>query len=408
MGFWDSMTEGMNAGVKLGVRATERAEDREQREKERKEDKEERAGVRTEEKRRWEAENKRSETKFTWESSDRQKKEQYEKAEKSFKAANALYEAGETTGDESQKRMAAKILADTYNQHWVNGDEMKIIFKSDSASNPKLAEKWNTDENLKDKDVAILSKSGGVMPFKNLKDVFKFAAGNLNMDNFLTGVKQAELKVAELNAKEEPFTGEDGHKYVKTWELGPGGIPRKGAVRAYTDVVKESKGQEKLREAETILGKRPSQEEKRVLAGVSKAESPSERIAARKGLTGEGLKVAKEQRELFKKDLDLVLKPFVTKGKPVLDPETGEMTEAGENGMKEAGKLIDRYKEDSESLSTEDKRKVPHAIRAWEIYNKISSAVTSNYVKPAAGNWKQYDTAPAKPKEKNREAERGF
>jgi virulence-associated protein VagC len=388
MGFWDSASQGMDMGVKLGAHAADRAAYKEMKGKEL-----------TESTRRFDIENKRATDRFTWESTDRQKKEQYEKAEKSFNAANALFEAGETTGDETQTRMAAKLLADTYNQHWVNGDEMRIIFKGDSANNPKVAQKWNEDPNLKDKDVAVLSKGGGIMPFNDLKEVFKFASANLNMKNFTEGVKKAEASVAAMNNKEEPFTAEDGHKYVKTWEVGPGGIPQAGPVRAYTDVTKQSKGQETLKEAEVVLGRPLSKEEKRVKAGVSKMESPSERIAAEKASKGESTKnaldITSKALDIHRKNLALVLTPFAKPGKDLFD-ENDELTNDGQTALDAAGKLINKV-DNKEPLTSEEKRKVKHAYRAWDMYNKISGAVGGQYGSNKAGNWRQYDQPGAQP-----------
>lgn len=396
MSFWDSANRAFAPGVQLGERSAENEKRRMERETEREYQKG-RDKVTDE---RNKAIDERESTKFQWESSDRQKKELYEKAEKSFLAANALYEAGETLGDEAQKRMAAKLLADTYNQHWVNGDEIKIIFKSDSAGNPKLAEKWDTDDNLKGKDVAILSKSGGLMPFKNLKDVFKFAAGGLNQNEFLAGAKLAEEKVALLNAKEEPFKGKDGHDYVQTWELGPGGIPRKGPVRAYTDVAKESEGQKKVREAETILGGKVTKGERRVLAGLAEKETATERVK-REGV-GKGedaLKISKalaelseKERNIFKKDMDFVLRPFASKGTELFD-EDGEMTPAANTALDEALQLIDKA-DAGKDLTPAEKKKLTHARRAWDMYNKISGKVAAGYEGKKTGgagiSWKDY------------------
>jgi len=386
MGFWDAASQGLDTGVKLGAHAADRAADREMKQKQL-----------DESTRRFDIEDKRATDRFKWESTDRQKKEQFDKAEKSFNAANALFEAGETTGDETQTRMAAKLLADTYNQHWVNGDEMKIIFKGDSANNPEMAKKWDADPNLKDKDVAVLSKSGGIMPFNDLSEVFKFAGANLNMKNFTEGVKKAETSVAAMNAKEEPFTAEDGHKYVKTWEVGPGGMPQAGAVRSLSDVeasqVKQSKGKETVKEAEVVLGRPLSKEEKRVKAGVSKMESPSERIAVEKASKGESQKnaldITSKALDIHRKNLALVLTPFAKPGKDLFD-ENDELTNDGQTALDAAGKLINKV-EKKEALTSEEKRKVKHAYKAWDIYNKVSESVGGQYGSNKAGSWRQYD-----------------
>ncbi|HOR32432.1 MAG TPA: hypothetical protein PK391_08490, partial [Syntrophales bacterium] len=367
--------------VVLGERGAERAADREEREK-----------WRGEQKERWDKQDARAQEAHDIQVEEYDSKKQFDKAKKSFNAAHALYEASEATGDKNQQRMAAKLLADTYNQHWVNGDEMKIIFKGDSTNNPELAQKWDADPNLKDKEVAILSKTGGIMPFKNLKDTFKFAASNLNMENFTAGEKQAEAQVAALNAKEEPFMGKDGKYYVNTWKRGKGGMPEKGEAKPFEGVTKASKLQQDVTESETVLGRKMTSEEKRVKAGLSKPESPSERIAAAAkmaaakgeggGKDGKGSGMTKKDLDAAKASLDILLRPFVSKGQPVLDPETGEMTQAADNGLKVAGSLIDKYKEDPKSLTKEERRNLPHAVRAWEVYKSISAAVTAGHVSP--------------------------
>lgn len=355
-GFWGGAAEGLDTGVQLGVRAQERAEARKEREK-----------MRAEDRMRWEIEEGRRAEKFGWEAEDREKKSQYEKAEKSFNAARALYDAGEKTGDQEQMRLSAKLLADTYNKHWVNGDETRIIFRSDAAS-PEMAEKWDTDEKLKGKDVAILSKSGGIMPFNNLKDAFKFAGANMSMDNFTKDWRQAEAKIAELNlaASQSPIRDANGKLWVRTFTMGPGGMPTAGPNAEYTGVVPETKGQESLREAETVLGRKPTDEERRVKAGVSKAESPAERIYASKtasGLLGGGgggskskkdaLAIEKAEDAIAANHLKNLLLPFALGGDPKTSlgdalaiarkVEKGEKLNKYEKGLKEDALRVKRH-----------------------------------------------------------------
>lgn len=371
--FWDSAAKSFTGGVALGVRTQENAADREEREK-----------YRAEQKERYDKQDARAQESHDVQMEEYDSKKQFDKAKKSFNAAHALYEASESTGDKNQQRMAAKLLADTYNQHWVNGDEMKIIFRGDSEGNPELSAKWESDEKLKGKEVAILSKAGGIMPFKDLKDTFKFAASNLNMENFTAGEKMADAKVAELNAKEEPFMGKDGKYYVNSWKMGKGGMPEKGEAQPFEGVTKASKLQQDITESETVLGRKMTSEEKRVKTGLSKPDSPAERIAARKAAAGAGEgglgKGDKKGLDKAKASLDMLLRPFVKKGKPILDPETGEMTEAADNALNEAGKLIDKAKEDSNSLTKEERRNLPHAVRAHEVFKAYSAAITASVI----------------------------
>ena len=379
--FWNSATRGFNAGVVLGERGAERAADREEREK-----------WREEQKKQWEAGNKRADAAEARQQEEFDEKKQFKIVKKLFNSAHSLYQAGVEANDEGMIRQGAQKLVDTYNQYVPNGDETRIIFKKDSANNPVMQAKWDEDQNLKGKEVAILSKSGGIMPFKNLDDAFNYAAANLNMENFTAGAKAAKAKVAELNAKEEPFMGNDGQYYTRRWKLGKGGMPEKSDPIPYTGVMKASKLQQDVTESETVLGRKMTPEEKRVKAGLSKPESPSERIAAAAklaaargeggGKDGKGSGMTKKDLDAAKASLDILLRPFVSKGQPVLDPETGEMTEAADNGLKVAGQLIDKYKEDPKSLTKEERRNLPHAVRAWEVYKSISAAVTAGHVSP--------------------------
>jgi hypothetical protein len=379
--FWTGATEGLNRGVVLGERATEREADRKVRE-----------DYLAEQKRQHDQTNKRADETHTALMQDWTDKKQYEKAEKSFNAANSLYEASKVTGDVNQQRMATKLLADTYNQHWVNGDEMQIIFKGDSANNPEMAQKWDEDPNLKDKEVAILSKTGGLMPFKNLDETFKFAASNLNLKNFTAGVKQAETKIAELNAAEQPFTAEDGHKYLKTWQLGPGGIPQAGPVRALTDVeAKQTKspGQAKLGEARAVLGREPTPSEKKVAAGLAspegetaaelhRAQTQKVRQEGKGETTKQQLELTNKQLDTFKKDMDLLLRPFAAPGKTLIDDD-GELNNDGHVAFDAASKLVDKADAEPDALTKEEKRKVDFARRALGTYEKISGHIAARY-----------------------------
>jgi hypothetical protein len=381
--FWNSATRGFNAGVVLGERGAERAADREEREK-----------WREEQKKQWEAGNKRADAAEARQQEEFDEKKQFKIVKKLFNSAHSLYQAGVEANDEGMIRQGAQKLVDTYNQYVPNGDETRIIFKKDSANNPVMQAKWDEDQNLKGKEVAILSKSGGIMPFKNLDDAFNYAAANLNMENFTAGAKAAKAKVAELNAKEEPFMGNDGQYYTRRWKLGKGGMPEKSDPIPYTGVTKASKTKQDVVETEQILGKKLKPGELGVKLGLTKAEGASEMAknyaqaekarAEGKAAAAEGKtpRMKKADLDAAKASLDMLLRPFVSKGKPILDPETGEMTEAADNGLKVAGQLIDKYKEDPKSLTKEERRNLPHAVRAWEVYKSISAAVTAGHVSP--------------------------
>lgn len=383
MGLWDSASKSLPGGVALGVRVRENEEDRA-----------ERKTWREEQKKQWEAGNKRADAAEGRAQAEFDEKKEFKKVKSSFDAFHAMYKAGIENEDTNMQRSAAAGLASIYNSKLPNGDEVKIIFKSDAANNPELSEKWNSDEKLKDKDVAVLSKSGGIMPFKNLDDVFKFAASGLNMENFTAGIKQAEAKVAELNAREEPFMGNDGQYYTRRWKMGKGGMPEKSDPIPYTGVTKASKTKQDVVETEQVLGRKLKSGEVGVKAGLTKAEGASEAAknyaqaekarAEEKAAAAEGKtpRMKKADLDAAKASLDMLLRPFVSKGQPILDPETGEMTQAADNGLKVAGQLIDKYKEDPKSLTKEERRNLPHAVRAWEVYKSISASVTAGHISP--------------------------
>lgn len=383
MSFWKNASDALSTGVQLGVRAHDRAEDREERRLDREQRKEQ-----------WEASNKRAEAAEARQQEEFDEKKQFKVVTKLFNSAHSLYQAGVEANDDGMIRQGAQKLVDTYNQYLPNGDETRIIFKKDSASDPVMQAKWDEDQNLKGKEVAILSKSGGIMPFKNLDDAFNYAAANLNMENFTAGAKAAKAKVAELNAKEEPFMGNDGQYYTRRWKMGKGGMPEKSDPIPYTGVTKASKTKQDVVETEQVLGRKLKSGEVGVKAGLTKPEGASEAAknyaqaekarAEGKAAAAEGKtpRMKKADLDAAKASLDMLLRPFVSKGKPILDPETGEMTEAADNGLKVAGQLIDKYKEDPKSLTKEERRNLPHAVRAWEVYKSISASVTAGHISP--------------------------
>ena len=383
MSFWKNASDALSTGVQLGVRAQDRAEDREERRLDREQRKEQ-----------WEASNKRAEAAEARQQEEYDEKKQFKVVTKLFNSAHSLYQAGVEANDDGMIRQGAQKLVDTYNQYLPNGDETRIIFKKDSASDPVMQAKWDEDQNLKGKEVAILSKSGGIMPFKNLDDAFNYAAANLNMENFTAGAKAAKAKVAELNAKEEPFMGNDGQYYTRRWKMGKGGMPEKSDPIPYTGVTKASKTKQDVVETEQVLGRKLKSGEVGVKAGLTKAEGASEAAknyaqaekarAEGKAAAAEGKtpRMKKADLDAAKASLDMLLRPFVSKGQPILDPETGEMTQAADNGLKVAGQLIDKYKEDPKSLTKEERRNLPHAVRAWEVYKSISASVTAGHISP--------------------------
>ncbi|OPY89017.1 MAG: hypothetical protein A4E71_00097 [Smithella sp. PtaU1.Bin162] len=387
--FWDSATEGFNKGVALGVRNTERAEERKYRD---------RAETRRDEeaKRQQESHNLQMRLGAKTEKAtgiELQEKEEQQR-QKNFKRSYVIAKALADSGDE---RPAWSLVSESYNKLVNNGDEMMVFHKDDKGDLEfPGGKKWDDYPGAKH---LIVTRKYGAVPVKNISDALKIIEPFTDPEKFMEYERQQKSAVESLNASEKPFRGKDGKLYKKEWSLTRTG--KKSKDVPYEGVEHMSVEEQKVRNIKDIPAELLNEEGKRVLLGVSKAESPSERIAAKKALNDSGVKAMKDwmdltgkQRDQYKKDLELVLKPFSVGGKPVLDFETGEMTSTGENALKSAGKLIDKAEKDSSSLTTEEKRNLPHARRAQQMYEKISGAVSSDYVKPAKGNWKQFDTAP--------------
>jgi hypothetical protein len=222
----------------------------------------------------------------------------------------------------------------------------------------------------------------------------------LDPEKFMEHERQARTAIDDKNAAEKPFRAADNKLYIKKWSMTNNG--KKTDVVPYQGPEPMNPEEEKVRGILNIPDKLLSKEGKKVVLGLrEKEKSPDLDKGA---LTPKDFaELTGKQRDQFKKDLDLVLKPFSVGGKPVLDYETGEMTAAGENALKSAGNLIDKAKSDPDKLTTEDKRLVQHAYRAWEIYKNISGRVSSEYVKPTAGGWRQYDTPASTEEPKKKE-----
>ena len=279
MGFWDAASQGLDTGVKLGAHAADRAADREMKQKQL--DQHERQVSIAE------AADKRKQKEYDT-------NDMYNKAEKSVRAGHALFQAGKATGDEMMQRQGVMIIADAHNKYWMDGNKNKIIFRSDSANDPGMAEiknKWDTDPNLKGKEIAVLSSAGGIMPFGTMEEAVNFAVSGLNKENFAADMKAAKANVTALNAKEEPVNmqvKDDAGKTVGTapmkriWQVGPDG-PTSSYV-PYTGPSKETKGQELVRTTTDILESTPTPEQRQILGKVKKASSEAElKAAANKG-----------------------------------------------------------------------------------------------------------------------------
>jgi hypothetical protein len=409
-GFWDSATEGFNKGVPLGVRAAERSKEDERlnRQENRLDKQEERSGMQLQANLQEASDRQYERTQrlgmeteshektmqaedLRLEEADR--KQRQDKFRTAYVVAKALAEDG-------KERPAAGIIGQAYNKLVKDGNETIIIAKADKPDDPK----WK--DVPEDTQYLVGSPQFGVSPHKSIKDVLKVLEPYaLDPEKFMEHERQAKTAVDDKNAAEKPFRGADNKLYVKKWSLS--NDSKKTDVVPYEGPEPMNSEEEKVRGILNIPDKLLSKEGKKVVLGLrekEKSPDPDKGAVTPKDIAD----LTGKQRDQFKKDLDLVLKPFSAGGKPVLDTETGEITVSGQNALDAAGKLITKYEKSSDTLTPDEKRNVQHAYRAWEIYKKISGTVSSGYVKQTEGGWKQYDTTPKKQEPKRSESTRGF
>ncbi len=382
-GFWDQMNEGFDRGVPLGIQNAQWAEENKRaNNRELRED--QAATERTEAHR---LNQKLGERQL--EATDLELQEKQAKArQQNFKRAIIMARALDKEGD---SRAAMKLITDAANNLVVNGQEFQVIHRED---NPE-ADIWKKQD--KSTNLLVLSPGYGLTPAKSVSEIIDIVAPLADPDKFFEYEREQKAKVEEANATEKPYwtKGKDGKPQlvVKKWTIGTKG--REWAEVPYTGQEPMSATAVKKKEVEDAAGRKLSKEETGIVLGLTKPEGATEaeyhRAQAAKArsetIEGRGktrwlkemLELTGKQRDQFRKDLDLVLKPFVTKGKPTLDPDTGEMTEAGENGLKVAFKLIYKNTADPESLTAEEKRLLPHAQRAQQVYDQISAAVSAGY-----------------------------
>jgi hypothetical protein len=214
---------------------------------------------------------------------------------------------------------------------------------------------------------------------KSVNDLIRAVEPYADPDRFFAYEQQERAKVDDLNAQEKPFRGKDNRLYVRKWSL-TASNGKQAEVVPYTGQEPMSQEEQKVRVVKGLVEDGViTKEQGNVALGFSKAEAPSERIAADKSRRAGLLDVAEKmsnlqgkEYEALKKKLGLVLTPFVGEGKSTVDPDTGEMTTEGKNGLKEAAKLLDK---DSAALTDSEKRLLPHAQKAWAVYEQISSAI---------------------------------
>lgn len=311
-----------------------------------------------------EKEEGRREERHQWATEDREKKKKFEVVKREVDTAKALMDAGD-------ERAAIKKIADLYNERYPNGDEVRIIVKSDNPNDAK----WETDPNLKGKDIAVLSKTGGIMPFKSTKDLMNYVATNLNYGQFKKDADAAMAKIAQVNATAKPFRAHDGKMYIQQYKMGPGGsIVKDGDPVPYTG--KTAVGG--LEEKAMVLGKNLeglSEREKGALLGTHQKIKDKEPLKP-----GDRVKTAKAQSDLFAKDLNIVLKPFSKPGRTIINMETGEITDEGQNALDAALNLYQKYKDNPDTLTPQERKKLQSARDVWNIWKKMRNTISSRYL----------------------------
>jgi hypothetical protein len=313
---------------------------------------------------------------FGWKQEEHDKKKRFEIIKRETDTAKAMLDAGDERG-------AAKKIIDLYNEQYPNGDEVRIIFKSDNPND----EKWNSDPNLKGRDIAVLSKSGGILPGKNMKELMKVVASSLDYGQFVKDSDAVSAKVAEANRASKPFQAHDGKMYIQQFKEGPGGsVIKAGDPVPYTGKTPMTG---KLAEAAgaCLDTSKLSTKDKRVLAGLREKEKTAKPGEA-------GFKTSKAQTEMFAKDIKLMLTPFAKPGKTLIDPETYELTNEGKGAMDAASDLWQKY-QDKKPLTPQEKRKVGQARDVLDAFSKMFGTVYSKYdtkskAKGKNKSWKKY------------------
>jgi hypothetical protein len=421
-GFWDRMSEGFTQGVPLGVRTAERAQDQ-AREDERiaKHDaylgrQEDRAGAQLELDRsrearaalqsEREAESHRHNIRLGKKQEEavdlELERKKDEKRRKDFQVG-----IGSSIGlaKVGLERDAIYKAADTYRNNANNGDDLLVFWKDDKPD-MKLPDGKTWKDFPEDTKYLVVSQQFGVNPFKSAQaflDVLEpYATDPGKLIEYERNIRKTD---EEWDAQQKSFIGKDGKPYIKKRVRTANRVEYKDVP--YTGQEAMAPTEEKINTVNDLVQRgKLTKEEGRVLLGVSKAESPSERIKARYAGQDERLKFAKglaeldgKQRDKFKKDLDLALRPFMSEGQSATGV-SGE-TDAGRNALTAAAMLIEKAEKimtmpDEErakkrgksklpnaelglELTETERRNLPFARRALDIYERISGTVAADY-----------------------------
>jgi hypothetical protein len=321
---------------------------------------------------------RRQQQEFDWKKEDRKKKQDYEVFKREFDLGASLIKAGKI-------REGTATQVNAYNKRWPDGMQAMLAFRSDKPD-AESEKKWDRDMKLEGKEIALLFKGMPPVGFQSLEEFQGFVNKGIGPKEYLEDYKASEAEMAELNMKEKPFKAKDGFDYVQTWEMGPGGRPKKGPVVPYKEKVPATK--------EERMGLRIKEYEKTT----GEKLTPSERKELTLGLKPPKKGKTVSLRDTYKKDLDLVLRVFKSKPTDSIFSEEDDLSESGKNALDTALKLVEKAVRDPRSLTESEKKILPHARRAWQMFSKISEMVSSEYEpkrEPTGGNdWRQYRAVP--------------
>ncbi len=324
----------------------------------------------------WEAKEGRAKTEETrkgekheaWKK-ERDKKARFDVVKREVDTAQAMVKAG-------QNRQAAKKIVDLYNTQYPNQDEARIIFREDDPEN-KI---WQQG-NMKNKEIAMVTKQWGVLPAKNLKDVMKVVSSSLDYGQFSKDLEAVEGAVAQKNAAEKPQQVGKDRWVIQKWKEGPGGsVVRDGDPVAYTGETALQGFEKKAAEAGLDPAKL-TKEQKKIGAGIKEKEKqPKE--------TGP-VDPAKKTQE-YLRDLKLLGQKFAKPGTQIIDWQTGEINMAGAKSAYDAAQdLIQKYR-DKKQLSATERRKLDDAQTYIQVYDNVTKTVGGKYG-VQQGGWKEFE-----------------
>ncbi len=373
--FWDSASEGFNRGVPLGMRMADQAREEERWKKEQ--------GLREKQDTRAQQSHEKTMKLTDIQVEEATDKQTHRKVKQGIGQMVGLLNVGE----EDAALQLAQVM---YRQLYPDGKDVRV-FSRNWNSEDKIWEKQDKDTNF----LVVTGREGEAaspVPFKSAKDVIDIFTPYLDYDKYAEDMKELRKQRNEFNGKQESFVGEDGKRYVKQ-------MNEKGEVGTveFTGPVRESILKQRKREAsEAGLSKGDT----RIAMGLSKPEGASEaaknmaqadkaRLEISEIKKGGGKGSTKEALANFKTTMEIALMPFVSKGKPVLNPETMEMTENGENGLKVARALLTKAKNTPNALTEADLANLQDAEEAVNLYGAIKTAMgirTPSGVDPAKIN----------------------